>query len=147
MSLQQTIEQDFQTAQKAKDQTTVGTLRLLKSAILVKEKEGAQAGQPLDDDAVLAIVKQQVKQRKESIAEYEKAGRAELVATEQAELALLEKYLPEQLPEAEIRAMAETVIAENSGQDFGPVMGQVMKAVAGRADGAIVQKIVKELMQ
>ena len=148
MSLLERFTQELITAQKQGNKTVVQTLRLLKADVLKKSKDPAMVGQEMTDELVLAVVKAAVKQRRESIAEYQAAGRAELAAVETAELAVLTQYLPPQLTAAEIEQLAKAVIARvGTTAGFGPVMAAVMPELAGRADGALVNTIVKELLE
>lgn len=121
-------------------------MRLALSAI--HNEEVARRGD-LDEDAVIQVVGRQAKMRRESIAAFEKGGRAELVAKEQAELAVLEGYLPQQLGEDEIRAAAQRAIAETGATGSGAqgaVMKKVMAELRGRADGKVVARVVTELL-
>jgi uncharacterized protein YqeY len=131
---------------KSKDKLRTETLRGLKSAIKYAEIE---AGTDFGDEDVLAVIGRQAKQRRDSIAEFEKARRTDLVEKETAELAILEQYLPAQLSEAEIKEKAEVVIAELGVSDM-KGMGQVMKSLMvelkGQADGKIVNQVVRELL-
>ncbi|MFA6993345.1 MAG: GatB/YqeY domain-containing protein [Patescibacteria group bacterium] len=142
MSLLETIEQDFQAAMKSRTATVVSTLRLLKAEIMKKERAGKEL-KALTEEEVAAAVKGQIKQRQDSIAEYQKAGRADLAEPEEAELKILQKYLPEQLSEAEIEKLVEAAAAEVGTANFGQLMGAVMKKVGGAADGSVVSRLVK----
>ena len=144
MSLITRLKSELKSALLAKDSSTATTLRMLLSAI--KNQEIA-VGSELPDDKVLAIVKTEVKKVKDSIQQFTAAGRNDLVKSEQQDLAVLEKYLPEQMPEDEVRRVVETVISETSAQgmkDMGRVIGVVMGKHGNEADGAVVSKIVKE---
>lgn len=148
MSLLTRFEQDLIAAQKQGQKTVVNTLRLLKADILKKSKDSGMVGKEMTDQLVLAVLKAAVKQRRESIAEYQAAGRPELVAGETAELAVLTQYLPAEMTADEIRRQAGPIIARmGPAAGFGPVMAAVMKELAGRADGALVNTIVKELFE
>jgi len=129
---------------KAKDTAKVSTLRLLISEI--KNKEIDKRGE-LTDDEILAVIQKAVKQRKESIEQYEKAGRSDLVEKEKKELEILEAYLPQPLSEEELEAIIDEAIKEaqaTSVKDMGKVMKIVMPKVRGRADGKIVNQKVRE---
>lgn len=146
MSIKDRLNNDLKTAMKSGDKVQTGTLRMLKSAIRYAEIE---AGGELDEAGVLAVIAKQAKQRRDSIAEFEKAGRTDLVDKESAELALLEQYLPRQLSEAQIREKAQAVIAElgvSGPKGMGQVMKRLMADLQGQADGKIVNKIVRELL-
>jgi uncharacterized protein YqeY len=104
----------------------------------------------LDDEGVQLVLIKQAKQRRESIADAEKANRPDLAAQEEAELLLINDYLPGQLTEDELRAAASAVIADMGAsemQDIGPVMGQLMPKLKGQADGRMVSQVVRELLQ
>lgn len=146
MSLKDQLNDDLKKAMKAGDKSTTETLRLLRSAIKYAEIE---ARQTLDDQGVLAVIAQQAKQRRDSIAEFEKAHRTDLIEKEQAELSVLERYLPAQLSEAEIEERAKAVIAELGVTDA-KGMGQVMKRMTtelkGQADGKAINQVVRRLL-
>jgi len=146
MSIKDQLNNDLKDAMKSKDKLRTETLRGLKSAIKYAEIE---AGTDFGDEDVLAVIGKQAKQRRDSIAEFEKARRTDLVEKETAELAILEQYLPAQLSEAEIKEKAEVVIAELGVSDMNG-MGQVMKSLMvelkGQADGKIVNQVVRELL-
>ncbi len=144
MGLKEKIMQDMKEAMKAKDTAKVSTLRLLISEI--KNKEIDKRGE-LTDDEILAVIQKAVKQRKESIEQYEKAGRSDLVEKEKKELEILEAYLPQPLSEEELEAIIDEAIKEaqaTSVKDMGKVMKIVMPKVRGRADGKIVNQKVRE---
>lgn len=144
MSLTQQIENDYQQAFKAKEESVVSVLRLLRSAL--KNEEIAKK-EKLTDDEVIKILKTEIKKRKESIDEYKKADRDELADKEQAELVILEKYLPQQMSEDQINEIADKVIADNPDANFGQVMGQVMAQTKGQADGQLVKQIVEQKLK
>ncbi len=130
-------------AQRAKETARLGTIRLLLAAI--KQKEVDERIE-LDDAAVGSIVEKLIKQRKDSISQFQAAGRADLVAAEQAELVVLQAYLPEQLSTAEIEAAVVAAIAESgasSAKDMGKVMGLLKPRLAGRADMGQVSALIK----
>ncbi len=146
MSLLEQINTDLKTSMKSGDKHRTETLRNLKSAIKYAEIE---AHGPLDDAGVLAVIAKQAKQRRDSIAEFEKANRTDLVEQESAELALLETYLPAQLSEADIRAKAQAVIAElgvSDAKGMGQVMKELMPRLQGQADGKVVSQVVRQLL-
>ncbi|MDA8129454.1 MAG: GatB/YqeY domain-containing protein [Betaproteobacteria bacterium] len=130
-------------AQRAKEAARLGTIRLLLAAIKQKEVDDRTE---LDDAAVGSIVEKLIKQRKDSISQFEAAGRDDLVAAEQAELAVLHAYLPEQLSAAEVEAAVAAAIAESgaaSARDMGKVMGLLKPRLAGRADMGQVSALIK----
>jgi hypothetical protein len=146
MGIKDQLNNDLKDAMKSKDKLRTETLRGLKSAIKYAEIE---AGTDFGDEDVLAVIGRQAKQRRDSIAEFEKARRTDLVEKETAELAILEQYLPAQLSEAEIKEKAEVVIAELGVSDMkgmGQVMKSLMAELKGQADGKIVNQVVRELL-
>lgn len=144
--LKQDIEQQMKEALKAGDQARLSTLRFLLAAI--KNEEIAQ-GHEATDEEVVAVIRRQAKQRRESIEAFRQAGREELALKEEAELAILNTFIPQQLTEDEIRQIAKEVLAqlpETERNNFGRVMGATMGKVKGKADGNLVAKVVKELL-
>lgn len=146
MGLQQRIDDDYLSALREGDVTRKATLRLLRAALQNAEIE---RGGDLDDDAVVAVLSKQAKQRRDAADQYDAGGRPELAAQERAELAIIESYLPRQLSAEEIEAEARAVI-ESTGasgpSDMGRVMGALMPALAGRADGGEVSAIVRRML-
>ncbi|MFA5124953.1 MAG: GatB/YqeY domain-containing protein [Patescibacteria group bacterium] len=146
--LDQQISEAFMTAYKAKDEAVVSTLRLLKSAIANKKIEKLMPKEELlPDEDVLAVLKSEVKKRLDSIVSYKQANREELAAKEQVEIDLIAKFLPEQMSEEKVRELAVKIVTEQGHPGmagFGKVMGLVMAATKGAADGTVVSKIVKE---
>ena len=143
MSLKARITEDMKTAMRAKDAARLGTIRLLLAAI--KQKEVDERIE-LDDAAVSSIVEKLIKQRKDSISQFQAAGRADLVSAEETELAVLQDYLPEQLSAAEVEAAVVAAIAESgavSAKDMGKVMGLIKPRLAGRADMGQVSALIK----
>lgn len=147
MSLKTQISQDIKSAMKAKDKIRLETLRSIKKVILDKETTVRPSGQEeLTTEQELEVLTQLAKQRKDSVSQYQNAGRQDLADKESQELAILEEYLPQQLSEADIEAVVDEVIAQvgaASPKDMGKVMGPTMKQLKGRADGSQVQAIVK----
>lgn len=143
MSLKDRINEDMKAALRAKDAARLSAIRLLLAAIKQKEvDERVEA----DDAAVTAIVEKLIKQRRDSIEQFGKAGRADLVDKEKAELDLLAGYLPQQLSEAELAAAVDAVIAETGAtgpQAMGKVMGLLKPRLAGRADMGKASALVK----
>ena len=144
-SLKGQIRHDLTDAMKAHDKLRAGTLRMVLTAITTEEVAGDEARE-LTDDEVLKVVAKEAKKRKEAAAAYEGAGRAELAATENAELAALDAYLPTQLDDAELATVVDRAI-DSVGATSMAQMGQVMKAaqaeIAGRADGGRVAAVVR----
>jgi len=146
--LHQQIEAELKSALKSGEKEKTGILRFLISAIKNHQIEIKAKGEEyLKDEDIITVVKRQVKQRKDSIVEYEKGGRADLVEKEKAELAILENYLPMQISEEKIREVVKAKISELSITDksgFGKLMGAVMAELKGQADGDVVKKVVEE---
>jgi uncharacterized protein YqeY len=143
MSLKEQITEDMKNAMRAKDTGRLGTIRLLLAAM--KQKEVDERVE-LDDAAVIAIVEKLIKQRKDSISQFQAAKRDDLVAIEEAELVVLQTYMPAQMSEAEVAAVVAKVVAEvgaSGPQDMGKVMGVVKPQLAGKEDMGIVSAQVK----
>jgi uncharacterized protein YqeY len=148
MSLKDQITEDMKTAMRAKDSERLGTIRLLQAAMKQKEVDERIT---LDDAAVIAIVDKLIKQRKDSIAAFEGAGRQDLADKEKAEMAVLQAYLPERMSAEETAAAVKAIVAElgaELGRDAGPgdmgkVMGVVKTRLAGKADMGQVSAAVK----
>ena len=141
------LQEQLISAMKAHNAVEVGTIRMLISAVknIAIDKYGVDADTKLTDADVLDVVKKQVKTHKESIDAFTKAGRPELAEKEQAEFDVLAKYLPAELPDADLHAIVSKVVSESEGLAFGPLMGKVMAAVKGQASGDRVSAILKEL--
>ena len=147
MGLREQLREDLKSAMRAGDATRRNTIRMLEAAI--KNAEIEKRGQELPEADVLAILQRQVKQRRDSIEQFERGGREDLAAIERAEIAVIEDYLPEQLSEAEIEAAAQRVIEQVGASgpgDRGKVMGPLMKELRGKADGAAVNAAVSKLL-
>lgn len=147
MNLKDQLFQDLKVAMKAGDKTRLGVIRLLRAKI--GEMEIAKK-RDLTDDELLSVLTSAVKQRKESISQYEQGNRQDLVEKEQAELEIIQKYLPEQLSEDKVKSIIADAIAETgaqSMQDLGQVMKIVMGRVKGQADGKMVNQLVRESLQ
>jgi hypothetical protein len=146
MSIKAKLTEDMKTAMKAKDAARLSTIRMLISAI--KNKEIDQRRE-LSEEEAAAVISTAVKQRRDSIEQFKTGGRQDLVDKEEAEVAILLSYLPQQLTEDEIREIVKSAIAETSatsGKDMGKVMKVIMPKTKGKADGALVNKVVKELL-
>jgi uncharacterized protein YqeY len=146
MSLKEQLASDLRDAIRQRDDTLKTAIRLTLTAIKTSEVE---KGSELDDAAVLVILGKEVKQRRESIREYEKGGRQDLVAQEQAELTVLQAYLPPQMSRDEIVQAAREVIAEvdaGGPGDKGKVMSVLVKRLAGRAEGREINEVVTEIL-
>ena len=144
MSLKQQIISDMTAAMKAQDAARTSTLRMIKAAITNREKEG---GGELTDEDVQKLLRSQLKQRRDSVEQFEKAGRQELAAKEQAEIAIIEAYLPQAASQEEIDQAVTAAIAEtgaSSMKEMGGVMKATMAKLAGKnADGKLVSEAVK----
>jgi len=148
MTLEERLSADLKEAMRAGDETRKLAIRSVKAAITEAKVAGTEA-RSLTDQDVIAIIAKQVKQRRDSIVEFARGGRADLVAREQAEIAALEIYLPQQLDEAAIRARAQAVIAELGVTDLkgmGPVMKRLTTELRGQADGQTINRVVRELL-
>lgn len=142
--MKEELLQDLKEAMKNKDTLRKDTITMLRAAILQVEKDSQKV---LNDDEICAIVAKEVKKRKESVKEYEDAGREDIADNLKNEIEILSKYLPEQLTEDEIRKMVEDAIVESgaaSPRDMGKVMSILRPKTAGKADGKLVSDIVKE---
>lgn len=139
------IQADITVAQKAREQVKVDCLRFLLGAVfnLQIEKYPPSKGGSLTDSDVLSVVAKQVKTHNESIEMFKKAGRQDLVDREEAELAILQTYLPAQMSEEEVKTTVEKIKAANAGADFGTLMKLAMGELHGRADGAKVAELLK----
>lgn len=143
MALRERITEDMKAAMRSGEKERLATIRLILAAIKQKEVDGRIT---LDDAQVLSVIEKMVKQRKESVAQFESGGRADLVAKEKAELDVLAAYLPEPLSDAEIDQIIAKAIADTGAaslKDMGKVVAQVKAAAAGRADMAQVSARVK----
>lgn len=147
-TLKGTLRSDLHDAMRAKDKVRAGTLRMTLTAITNAEVAGVEAKE-LTDDEVLKVIAKEAKKRKESSTAYVDADRPELAAIEDAELVILEAYLPKQLDDAELERIVRAAV-ESTGATGMAQMGQVMKAaqseIAGRADGGRVAAIVKQVI-
>jgi len=158
------IEEDFKSALKEKRKAEIATLRMLKAAIFNKEKEKRYklsqekpefTGEELEkesnfiDEEVMSVIFSEIKKRKEAILEFQKGKREDLTKKEKAEMKILQSYLPEQLPEKEIKKLAQESIEKIGAKnlkDMGKVMSELMPKLRGKAEGSLTSKIVKELL-
>jgi len=143
MSLLEKITADMKSAMKSQDKVKVNALRLLISDLKYAR---ISSNEDLTDEQEMAVVLSAAKKRKESIESYKTGGRDDLLAKEEQELKIISEYLPEQMSEEEVIAEIESVIAEtgaSSMKDLGRVMGMAMKKLKGKADGSLVQEIVR----
>lgn len=147
MNLTDKINADLKEAMKAKDEVALRGIRAIKAAILLANTDGS--GKAVDDERGIQILQKLVKQRKESLDIYEKQGREDLAVVEREEIKIIEKYLPEQMPEEELRKFLKDIIVQSGAtdaKDMGKVMGLANKQLAGKADGKSISIIVKELL-
>lgn len=145
-TLSEKIRSDMLDATRARNNVLRDTLRLMVAAV---ENGRIDAGHDLSDDEALRVLQKEAKQRRESIVEYRKGNREDLVEQEQRELDIIETYLPEQLSEDEVRKLVEETIAEvgaTGTDDLRNVMSPLMKKLDGRADGRVANAIVRELL-
>ena len=143
MSLKDQITDDMKTAMRARETDLLGTIRLLLAAIKQREVDERVT---LDDAAITAVIDKMIKQRKDSISQFQTAGRDDLVAKEQAELVVLAAYMPEQMSDEAINAEIQAAVAATGAagpQDMGKVMGVLKPKLAGRADMTAVSGLVK----
>jgi len=155
MGLKEKIKLNLNSSLREKKTLAVSVLRQLLAAILNKEKEKRfktkeEKDVQLTDEEVIEVISSEVKKRRESILEFEKGKRQDLVEKEKKELEILEKYLPEQLSEEEIRKLTKEAIEKTDAREIknmGKVMAELMPKIKGRAEGALVSKIVKELLK
>ena len=143
MSIRESINEDLKQAMRARDKLTLETLRLVNAAVKQIEVDERIT---VDETRMLTILDKLCKQRKESITQYEKAGRSDLVNKEKSELIIIEKYLPEPLSEEEVMALITTAIEETQAasiQDMGKVMGSLKPKLQGRADMGKVSQLIR----
>ena len=146
MSLKETLFQDLKTAMKDKDTVRKNTIQLVRAGVLQIEKDNHVE---LEDDGVLDVIAKELKKRRDSLPEFEKSGRTDLIDNLNKEIEVLLGYLPEQLTEDEIQKIVEETIAETGAatmKDMGKVMGAVSSKVKGRADNRVVSGYVKKLL-
>ena len=142
------IQTDLVAAMKARDTDTLSTLRMLKTA-LMEEKTRKAKDASLSSDEEVAVLQRYAKKRRETIDEMQKLGRADLVAKEEAEIAITRRYLPEEIDEAALREIVRAAVASTgatSPKEMGKVVGAVMAQVKGRAEGGAVAKLVREAL-
>ncbi len=148
MSLKDQLASDLRDALRAGEEVRKSTLRMLMSAITSAEVSTSERRE-LNDEQLLQVVSKQVKQRRESIEEFKKADRQDLVDKEAAELAVLEEYMPAQMGREEVLAEAKAVIAEvgaSGPSEKGKVMKELMPRLAGKAEGRLINEVVMELL-
>ncbi len=150
MGLKEQLDADLKDAMRARDEDRLRAIRLVKAAISNLEfartdPKNPQHGQPLTEGDLLRVVENQIKQRRESIELFNKGNRPELAAKEEAEIRVLEKYVPQQLSREEIMKEVERVISELGSREFPKVMRESANRLKGRADGRLVNEVVREM--
>lgn len=146
VSLLSKLNDDMKTAMKAKEKETLQVIRMLKASL---QNEQIKVGRDLTEDEELTVLSREMKQRRDSLTEFEKAGREDLTEKVKGEITIVEQYLPAQLTDEEIRQIVVDAIEKTgatSPKEFGKVMGLVMPQVKGKADGNQVNAVVKELL-
>jgi uncharacterized protein YqeY len=152
MAIRERIVGDLTAAMKAKDAQQLGVVRMLKSRIMeaeVEQRSRKGPGYVLDDQECVAVIATYAKQRRDSIEAYRKGGKEDLATKEEAELAIIQQYLPAQMSEDDVRRIVAAAISESgatSAKDMGAIMKLVMPKLKGGADGAVVSRIVRELL-
>jgi uncharacterized protein YqeY len=146
MTFEERINKDLKTAMLAKEEAKVRSLRAIKQAVLIAKTSGSGT---ITDDDELKMLQKLVKQRKESLEIYKQQNRADLAKTEEEEIAVIEKYLPAQMSEDDIRKELQKIIEQlgaKSAADMGKVMGAASKQFSGKADNKVVSQLVKQLL-
>lgn len=146
-TIKQKINSDLIAAMRAGETQKRDTLRILSSAIKDEEIKKQKREQGLSEEETIEVVARSIKQRRDSISEYEKANRPELAQVEKDEIAIIEKYLPEQLSEEEVQKIIREIIAEvgaTGKSDFGKVMGVAMQKMKGKTNGDLVKRITEQ---
>lgn len=147
MNLEELINEDLKTAMKAKDQDSLRGIRAIKAAILLAKTDGS--GAEMTPEREIQILQKLVKQRTDSLEIYEQQGREDLAAVERSEIAVIKRYLPEQLEGEALEKVLKEIITEvgaTSPKDMGKVMGVASKKLAGKADGKSISEIAKRLL-
>lgn len=146
MSLKEQLDIDFKEAMKSKNAATLSVLRMLKTAVMNKAIEFKKKDEGLSEEETMTVIKSEVKKLKDAIVDFEKGGRPDLVEQNKKEIEILQKYLPEEMSEEDVRAVVKKIIGETGAtqSDIGKVMGRVMGELKGKADGGLVRKVVQE---
>lgn len=147
MGLKDQIPEDLKNALRNKNTLELSVLRMLQSAL--KNREIDNKKEPLSDEDVIGVVGAEIKKRRDAVKEFEKVNRADAADQEKAEIDILMKYMPQQMNEDEIRAVVTSAIEETNAEsmkDIGNVMKVLMPRVKGKADGSVVNKIVREML-
>ncbi|TCS77820.1 GatB/YqeY domain-containing protein [Pectinatus cerevisiiphilus] len=146
MSIKDRLMADMKTAMKARQTDRLTVIRSMRSAVRQAEIDGKT---DLDDDGVISIISKELKMRQESLTEFKKGGRDDLVAKTEEEIAVIMPYLPKQLSEDEIRALVKDAVEKtgaSTARDIGKVMKMIMPEVKGKADGRLVNNVVREML-
>ena len=146
MSLKNRLLEDMKIAMKEKDSIKKNTVQMVRSAVLQVEKDNKVT---LDDDGIIEVIAKEVKKRKDSLPDFEKSGRQDLVDALKAEIDVLLGYLPQQLTEEELEVIVRQAVADTgaaSAKDMGKIMQAVMPQVKGRADGKLINQIAKRIL-
>lgn len=149
MSLQEQLINDMKESMKSGDSVKVSTIRMLKAAIKNKEIEKGGTSYKLSDKEIVEVITTAIKQRRDSIEQFTKGNRQDLAEKEKKELEILQAYMPPQMSDEDVKAEVKKAITETSAlsqKDMGKVMKVLMPRIAGRADGAVVNRIVRELI-
>ena len=149
MAIKDRLEADLREAMRARDQRRMGVVRMLRAAVTNFEiartdRKNPQFGQPITEEDYVSVVRKELNQRREALEFAKKAGRADLIEKEEGELGIVEGYLPRQMSREEIRAAVEPLVAEH-GREFKKVMPVAAQALRGKADGKLVNEVVREL--
>jgi uncharacterized protein YqeY len=147
MNLREKISVDLKASMKAGDKTRLETLRTLRAALMEKEIEKRGTGKEMTDEDEVGVLVSSAKKRRESIEQFSNGGRHDLADQETRELAIIQEYLPKQMSKEEIVPVVREVIAQTGATgpaDFGKVMPQVMKQLKGKADGRLIQELVRQ---
>jgi uncharacterized protein YqeY len=147
MALTDDINEQIKTAMKSGDKVRLETLRSIRAGILEFEKSGA--GREMTDDDAFKIINSAAKKRKDAIEQFDAAGRTEAAEKERQELAIIMEFLPAQMTEDEVRSAVADIAAQlgaSQPSDFGKVMGMAVKQMKGKADGGLIQSVVKQLL-
>ena len=150
MGLKDQLSEDLKSAMRAKDENRISAIRMLKAAITNFEiargdAKSKDSDKPITESDLLSVVEKQIKQRRDAIEMYKQGNRPELAAKEEAEIAVLAAYLPKQLSRDEVKAEVQEIIAALGTKEFPKVMREAATKLKGRADGKLVNEVVKEL--
>lgn len=144
--LKDTLTEDLKKAMMEKDNVAKGAVQMIKSAILLWEKDEKNIGKEITDEDIIELVSKELKKRRDSLVEYEKSGREDLIADLKREIEILLKYLPKQLSEEELKEIVDKAVSESGAtsiKEMGKVMGIVTPLVKGKADNKLVSELIK----